>query len=230
MKLANIADSKSAAPKGLWVQVPPPAPYMLTKTLNPDKNLQSYIIGLALGDGNLSNPNGRATVLRITCATRYQALLTKIKRALADLLPDNKIGQVKRESNCVDVVARSNYLEGLLGWKVKGGSKFVQQVGVPDWIFTDESYMIQCLCGLIETDGSIYTDRGYKMVMFVSVIPRLAEDVQRLITFLGFASRIYRLDKSRLATRKMFNIQHLYHVRLSKDVHRFLELVQPLKA
>jgi hypothetical protein len=35
--------------------------------MNADTQLQAYVIGLAIGDGNLSNPSGRAVRLRITC-------------------------------------------------------------------------------------------------------------------------------------------------------------------
>jgi hypothetical protein len=46
-------------------------------SLNPDPELQAYVIGLAIGDGNLSNPNGRAIRLRISCDTNYPHLLEK---------------------------------------------------------------------------------------------------------------------------------------------------------
>jgi hypothetical protein len=32
--------------------------------MNADTQLQAYVIGLAIGDGNLSNPSGRAVRLR----------------------------------------------------------------------------------------------------------------------------------------------------------------------
>jgi DNA-binding transcriptional regulator WhiA len=50
---------------------------MNSKSINPNKELQSYIIGLALGDGNLSNPNGRALRLRISCDKKYPFLYKK---------------------------------------------------------------------------------------------------------------------------------------------------------
>jgi len=44
--------------------------------------LLAYVVGVALGDGNLSNPNGRATRLRITCDAKYPRLARKIARSL----------------------------------------------------------------------------------------------------------------------------------------------------
>lgn len=43
--------------------------------LHPDSELHAYVIGVAIGDGNLSNPNGRAVRLRVTWDTKYPALL-----------------------------------------------------------------------------------------------------------------------------------------------------------
>ena len=63
----------------------------------------------------------------------------------------------------------SNQLEELLGWDACKGPKYLQNVSVPEWIKTKKEYYTSCLRGLIETDGSIYSDRGYKMVNFVRV-------------------------------------------------------------
>ena len=54
-----------------------PHPKMTHKNLV--KNNLAYIIGIALGDGNLSNPNKRAVRLRITCDTGYPGLIENIK-------------------------------------------------------------------------------------------------------------------------------------------------------
>ena len=86
-------------------------------SLNPDRELQAYVVGLAIGDGKLSNPNGRAVRLRISCDTMYVALTEKIACAL--------------------------------------------KICIPEWIYREYNPIVPCLRGLIETDGSIYRDRGY---------------------------------------------------------------------
>jgi hypothetical protein len=142
-----------------------------------DPLLQAYVIGVAIGDGNLSNPNGRAVRLRVTCDTRYPALIAKIRAALERLLPRNKVGVVASRGNYVNLSVYSNQLEDLLGWKALGGSKHHQNVRVPSWVSEDRSLSIRCLQGLIETDGCVYTDRGYRMVLFSTVMAHLAEQV-----------------------------------------------------
>ncbi len=197
---------------------------MKNKILNPDKCLQAYIIGIALGDGNLSNPSGRGVRLRISCDTKYPKLIQKIKNSLRLLLPNNSVSVYKKKVSCVDISCYSNYWPLLLGWKLLG-SKYRQSVNVPDWIKKSKKYSVYCLRGLIETDGSIYLDRGYKMVMFVSIISDLAQSFADMASNLGFIPRVYSLNP-----KTKFNSKRLYHVRISKNVDNFLKLVKPEKA
>ncbi|MBU4204737.1 LAGLIDADG family homing endonuclease [Patescibacteria group bacterium] len=202
--------------------------YFRNTILNKDKLLQSYIIGLAIGDGNLSNPNGRATRLRITCDKKYPLLIKRIANSLKALLPINKVSIVNRKENCVDVSIFSNHLEKLLGWKAENGSKMAQKVSIPSWIKQKNEYKISCLKGLIETDGSIYSDRNYKMMMFTTIINKLAKDFYGMIVSLGFNPHIYRIERK--TNIYNFNKQIEYNIRLSKNVLKFLDLVRPEKS
>ena len=104
----------------------------------------AYIIGVALGDGNLSNPNGRAVRLRITCDTRYPELIKKISKALKQVCPKNKVAIINgSKKSYVNISCYSNKWEKLLGWKAKDGSKFIQKVSVPEWIKTSrQCYLV----------------------------------------------------------------------------------------
>ena len=115
------------------------------------------------------------------------------------------------------------HLEGLLGWSASGGSRHHQCVRVPSWVCEDDLLSVQCLQGLIETDGSIYTDRGYRMVIFSTVIAELAQQVDVMIRKLGFRPHLYKVRQER------DKVAFKYQVRLSRDVAAFLRLVQPLK-
>jgi len=185
-----------------------------------DKNNLSYVIGLALGDGNLSNPNGRAVRLRITCDLKYKNLIKKACSSLQKLLPANKVSIVKRAKTYCDISCYSNKWEKWLGWQAKNGSKYKQNVSIPNWIKKNKTYSISCLRGLLETDGSIYEDRGYKMVNFVTIIPTLAEDVTKIIKKLGFSVNIYKITSTPKAR---------YTIRLSKNVNLFLKTTNLVK-
>lgn len=101
-----------------------------------------------------------------------------------------------------------------MGWQALSGSKYNQKVGVPDWIKTDKKYISACLLGLLQTDGSIYFDRGYIMVNFVSIIPTLAQDTILLIKELGYQPKIYKIPTAH-KTR--------YNIRLSQNVQSFID-------
>jgi hypothetical protein len=197
--------------------------YYRTTRLYPDNNLKAYITGLSIGDGNLSVV--RKTVrLRISCDNKYPNLIQNIVTSLQTLLPDNKVSKTKRKANCTDVCIYSNHFEKLLGWEAKGGSKDLQKVSIPNWINTKPEYRINCLRGLIETDGAIYLDRGYRMVIFSTIIPSLATDVREAIVSLGFKPHLYKIPE------KKSTHGYKYQVRLSKNVQEFLDLVKPNKS
>ncbi len=181
-----------------------------------DRKVLAYVVGAAIGDGNLSNPNRGATRLRITCDVKYKSILRRICRAIQTLLPHNKVSLVRRPKNCVDISCYSNRWERWLGWKADKGPKYRQQVSVPRWIQNDKRFIIPCLQGLIETDGSIYYDRAYKMVNFVTMLPSLATDVMAAIAKLGFTAHLYKIPQSA-------KIKHT--IRVSKNVDEFLEVL-----
>jgi len=173
----------------------------------------AYITGVALGDGNLSNPNGRAVRLRITCDNKYPKIITKIKTAISILLPKNKISIINRAKTYCDISCYSNRWEDLLGWKAKNGSKYKQKVRIPNWIKNDKILTKKCLSGLLETDGSVYYDRGYCMANFVTIIPTLSNDIKELIEKIGFTANKYSIAGK---NHPRFNI------RISKNTKKFL--------
>lgn len=175
----------------------------------------SYIIGVSLGDGNLSNPNGRATRLRITCDNRYPKIKAEITQSLQVLFPNNRVSVVTgpKDTYC-NVSVYSNKLNDFIPWRVGEGSKFKQQAAVPAWIKNSKTFSCHCLRGLLQTDGSIYCDRGYIMVNFTNNILPLANDVKYMMEELGYAPKLYK------AAQK--SIYPKYTVRLSKQVADFI--------
>ncbi len=97
----------------------------------------------------------------------------------------------------------------------------MQNVRIPPWVLQRKKYMIACLKGLIETDGSIYQDRGYLMVNFVTTINNLAEDMIFMMKMLGFNERLYTFSSKH---------KKKYTVRLSQNVELFLKCLKPARA
>lgn len=182
----------------------------------------AYVVGVALGDGNLSRPNGRATRLRVTCDMTYPALITDITAAVHKLFPHNAVSHTTRTDHCVDISVYSNALNECMPWRVGKGSKYDQRAHVPAWILADNDCMKSCLKGLLQTDGSIYYDRAYPMVNFTNMTEVLVDDVFTIITQLGYAPKKYQTAQKNGTVK--------YVVRLSKKVDSFLYDVRPYKS
>ena len=107
VEMVDKMDSKSIGGNTVRVRVPPRPLHIKTKR---GRKVLAYIVGVALGDGNLSNPNGRAVRLRISCDTRYPKIQHEIIKNIKILLPKNSIGIVKRPRHCNDISVYSNKL------------------------------------------------------------------------------------------------------------------------
>ncbi|MEK7163406.1 MAG: LAGLIDADG family homing endonuclease [Patescibacteria group bacterium] len=187
-----------------------------------NKAVLAYVIGVAIGDGNLSNPNGRAVRLRITCDKKYPQLIAKIIKNIQILAPFNKVSIIKRiNDNAVDISCYSNDWESILGWLAIGGSKMKQKIKIPKWILRKKLYCKTCICGLIETDGSIYNDREYITVNFVTQIPSLVSAVKYMINALGYTASIQTL--------MLPNKNKKFTFRIHKNAKKFIEDVGILK-
>ena len=207
-ELVDDRDSKSRELTVVGVRFPP-------RPLMSKKERLAYLIGVALGDGNLSNPNGRAVRLRITCDARYPAIAKEIIENIKILLPKNKVGIVpSRTQTYFNISVYSNMLNNWMPWHVGQGSKLQQFVHVPEWIKINKIYTRACLRGLLQTDGSIYSDRGYIMVNFSNHSRPLAHDVHDMIMSIGFLPTI----------TKTGDVGHIkYTVRLARSTTMFIK-------
>lgn len=170
----------------------------------------AYIIGVALGDGNLSRPNKRATRLRVTCDSKYGDIANEIMTSLKVLFPTNKVSVAPgQKSTYFNISVYSNKLDDYLPWKVGCGPKYIQDAHVPDWILIDKTMIKACLKGLLQTDGSIYIDRGYIMVNFVNTVSSLAYNAHEMMEQLGYHPRIYSTPQK--------SGKQKYTVRLAKN-------------
>jgi DNA-binding transcriptional regulator WhiA len=75
----------------------------------------AYFVGIALGDGNLSNPNKRAIRLRITCDKKYPVFIETITKLLTKIFPNNKVAIINNDTY-VNLSVYSNKLSKLLEW------------------------------------------------------------------------------------------------------------------
>ena len=191
--------------------------------ISPRSIVLAYIIGVALVDGNLSNPNSRAIRLRITCDAKYPRLAKEIEGKLRYLLPKNKVSivRVPQKDSYFNISVYSNRFDQWLPWKVGQGPKEKQQVRIPSWIKKEIVFSRACVRGLLQTDGSIYMDRGYCMINFTNIVYPLARDVYRALQKLG-----YRPTFSSTPVKS----KQKYTVRIAKDSYRVIKELALYKA
>lgn len=151
----------------------------------------AYITGIAIGDGNISNPNGRAYRLRITCDIKYPKIIDTVRKNLAEVFPDNKVSSVSRSDNALDISVYSNKINGLFGWYLEKGKKNEQIIKIPSWIETNEDFIKNFIKGIFESDGSIYNDRGYLMANVVSYNKEVVDYTCTRLQDLGFSPKQY---------------------------------------
>jgi intein/homing endonuclease len=105
-----------------------------------------------------------------------------------------------------------------LGLKI--GNKVKQQVDIPDWIKKDKQYLIACMRGLIDTDGSVFLHRyevngkwyTYPKVSFANYSLPLLRGVFDTLISLGIKPR---MSKDRKDVR----------IESQKDVKLYFDLV-----
>lgn len=199
----------------MWVRFPPRAHHKQA-CLTGNQEILAYLIGICLGDGNLSLLNNRTVRLRISCDLKYPHLIQRITTAIQTILPQNKVIIVRTPRQCINIVSYSTFWEEWLGWQADGGSKALQHATVPGWIKERPEYVRACLRGLVETDGSVYFDRGYRMINFTTIIFELACDAKWMITTLGYTCHTYKIRDRR---------SYKYIIRVSKNVDQFIQEV-----
>lgn len=169
---------------------------------------------MAIGDGNISNPNKRAYRLRITCDARYPNIIKRVVFCLQKVFPNNKVSLVTKKETAFDVSVYNNQINTILGWKLELGKKYQQTIKIPKWIDLDPEYIKFFIKGLFEADGSIYKDRGYLMTNFVSYNKEVIDYVLIQIKLFNF--------KASLSTHQEKNGMK-YTIRIAKDTLKFIE-------
>jgi hypothetical protein len=187
------------------------------------KVILAYVVGVALGDGNLSRPNKRATRLRVTCDSKYPSIAQEVTSVLRALFPENNVSIVPGpRDSYFNISVYSNKLDIYLPWRVGAGTKIMQKACVPNWILTERRFIRACLRGLFQTDGSLYFDRNYLMANFTNNIQELCTQVKKMCETLGYRPHMYE------AAQRSGNPK--YTVRLSREVKKFIREIELQKS
>lgn len=112
----------------------------------------SEFVGILLGDGGITLRQVGITLNR-TLDKEYKGYVMK----LGEKLFGDKASVIEKKDCNADVILYSgkNLVKYLCGIGLKIGNKVKQQVAVPEWIENNLSYKLECLRGLMDTDGCV---------------------------------------------------------------------------
>ena len=185
------------------------------------------LVGILLGDGGIRRWEVKVT-LHGEKEVEYAEFVARLFEDLFDLTASISVSKwSNKRTVAVYSVALVEYLEGI---GLHRGNKVEQQVGVPDWIFTNRAFMEACVRGLMDTDGGPCiiarhrSGRYYVGFRFKNSSRPLIDGMWKMLTSLG-----YKATKS----RKYVNLfrreevkRYCLHIGISNTYkqQRFLEL------
>lgn len=134
----------------------------------------AYILGMYLGDGNISKASGHRTYrLRITLDKKYPGIIQECQSSLDRIMTEQKISIVPRNGQgCIDVSCHYNHWPALFP-QHGTGLKHLRPIVLADWQQTIvETYPLDFWRGLYHSDGSrsqnIVKGKNYPRYLFAN--------------------------------------------------------------
>lgn len=180
------------------------------------------LIGIALGDGGITKSQFCVT-LNSQKDKEYVKFVSELGK---NLFGERPRIYLRKECNATTVNYNSECLvKYLVKIGLKVGNKVKQQVGVPDWIRTNNNYKIACLRGLMDTDGGVFIHKykvngkiyNYKKICFTNRSVPLLIFVQEVLKELGFNPKL--LTKVENKKVWLYNEQEVKDYRIKVGSH-----------
>ncbi|TFG22500.1 MAG: hypothetical protein EU529_10210 [Promethearchaeota archaeon] len=198
------------------------------------KNADSAeLVGILLGDGHLSNDKTEVSVslngvddpeyLRYVIKLISRLFNIETKSIKTDTYDDSKLSLIR--------LNKQAYHKALIDLGLKSGNKVKNQIDSPNWIFQNKHFIIRCLRGLTDTDGTIQINKEFRRfrIVFRSASKSLVKSFKRMCNILG-------IHTGSVLHTKVFDSRYneyydSYHVSINskKDVREFLKTIEPRK-
>lgn len=189
----------------------------------------SELIGTILGDGHIeSYTKGtkiRCYSITITGDSRNdkEYLSNYITNIIKKLFrEDTKIKESEDSNTLYLRVYGKEIVKFLNNLGLKSGNKKENNQSIPKWIKNNKNYLIPCLRGLVDTDGSIhYISKNNKnlRISFTSYIPNLLNDVRNSLIKLGFNPSKIINEKQIFLSRKENIERYIKTIGFSNEKH-----------
>ncbi|GAA2741702.1 transcriptional regulator [Kitasatospora cinereorecta] len=122
------------------------------------RDTYSYLLGLYLGDGCLSEERRGVHALRIACANAWPGLIDECEQAVTAVMPHRRVHRV-RAPGCVSVVSRSKHWPCLFP-QHGPGPKHRRPVALADWqLPIVDRHPWPLIRGLVHSDGCRLVNR-----------------------------------------------------------------------
>lgn len=166
----------------------------------PGKSVElAEFIGTMMGDGGLSRYQVTITLHHID-DREYVDFVSKRIQKLFHIKP--ALYHVPKSSVFNIVISRSEVVKYLHSLGLPIGNKVRQQFDIPVWIQKNKKYVIACVRGLVDTDGSVFThsyiSKGrryhYKKLSFCTHSRPLQYSVAKILADIGLRARIAGYD------------------------------------
>lgn len=185
-------------------------------------NEYAYLLGVYLGDGYISKL-GRTFRLRIYLHLNEIEIRNRVIHSLEKILSDNKIsfGQYDRGVKCTVISCYSNLLPQLFPQHGIGKKNSREIILVPwQMEILEKSYEF-LLCGLIDSDGTYYEEKGQGRYNFTNTS----------VDIINIFKKYYQYDINEFVNRHSqrndnWNDTHILRIRDKIGVDRFATLME----
>lgn len=153
------------------------------------------LCGILIGDGGLTKRQMTITLNRET-DSEYLVFVVRLLQKLFKLKP--RVYLIKNSKAKNICIARTDLIDFLNKQGIVTGNKIRQHLSIPEWIMKSNKYLIRCIRGMVDTDGSVVIETHringkkyiYRRLNFSSASPRLIDQVHQTLKKMGFNSKI----------------------------------------
>ena len=190
-------------------------------------------IGIWLGDGHVSNKSIEMNVsLNGIDDPEYLIYVINFLVNIFDIdIDDISIDTYDNKKLSFIRLNKLAFQKALIDLGFTAGDKIENQIHVPSWIFTDKSFIIRCLRGLIDTDGTITINKSCRCfrISFPNGSKPLVESFKKMCNILGIHTGLVSHSKVFDTRYNKYYDSYSVSVSAKKDVREFFDLVQPKK-
>lgn len=152
-----------------------------------------------------------------------------VKELLRDIFQIEPNIFIDKRNNGISLrLNKKSIIEALINLGLKTGNKKLNQVSVPAWIKKNKKYVIACLRGLFDTDGSIFLIGDAIKINFVNSSYHLVSDFLEMCQKIEVkTSNIHTTIRKTKKGKKV--IGYDVQIGAKNQIKKFLDITQPMK-